>query len=84
MPEENMENTKLLPLGTEQGLEETEYPSFDLCLGENMVSPLVAQHRQWLKTIRHEIPNPKIPFKVARSVTLNICELELVSTKFSE
>ncbi len=25
MPEENMENTKLLPLGTEQGLEETEY-----------------------------------------------------------
>ena len=29
MPEENMENTKLLPLGTEQGLEETEYPSFD-------------------------------------------------------
>ena len=63
--EENMENTKLLPLGTEQGLEETEYPSFDLCLGENMVSPLVAQHRQWLKTIRHETPNPKIPFKVA-------------------
>ena len=60
-----MENTKLLPLGTEQGLEETEYPSFDLCLGENMVSPLVAQHRQWLKTIRHEVPNPKIPFKVA-------------------
>ena len=31
-----MENTKLLPLGTEQGLEETEYPSFDLCLGESM------------------------------------------------
>ena len=60
-----MENTKLLPLGTEQGLEETEYPSFDLCLGENMVSPIVAQHRQWLKTIRHEVPNPKIPFKVA-------------------
>lgn len=60
-----MENTKLLPLGTEQGLEETEYPSFDLCLGENMVSPLVEQHRQWLKTIRHEVPNPKIPFKVA-------------------
>ena len=60
-----MENTKLLPLGTEQGLEETEYPSFDLCLGENMVSPLVAQHRQWLKTIRHEVPNPKVPFKVA-------------------
>ena len=65
MPEGNMENTKLLPLGTEQGLEETEYPSFDLCLGENMVSPLVAQHRQWLKTIRHEVPNPKVPFKVA-------------------
>ena len=63
--EENMENTELLPFGTEQGLEETEYPSFDLCLGENMVSPLVAQHRQWLNTIRHETPNPKIPFKVA-------------------
>ena len=55
----------LTPERTEQGLEETEYPSFDLCLGENMVSPLVAQHRQWLKTIRHEVPNPKIPFKVA-------------------
>ena len=59
MPEENMENTKLLPLGTEQGLEETEYPSFDLCLGENMVSPLVAQHRQWLKTIRMKYRTPR-------------------------
>lgn len=60
-----MENTELLPLGAEQGLDETEYPSFDLCLGENLASPLVAQHRQWLKSIRHETPNPKIPFKVA-------------------
>ena len=65
MPEGNMENTELLPLGVEQKNDEAEHPSFDLCLGENMVSPLVAQHRQWLKTIRHEVPNPKIPFKVA-------------------
>ena len=65
IPEENMENTELLPLGTEQGREETEYSSFDLCLGESFVSPLVAQHRQWLKSIRHETPSPKIPFKVA-------------------
>ena len=64
-PEGHMENTELLPLGTEHGLEETEYPSFDLCLGENIISPLLAQHRQWLKSIRHETPNPKIPFKVA-------------------
>lgn len=63
--EENMENTELLPLGTEQGREETEYSSFDLCLGESFVSPLVEQHRQWLKSIRHETPSPKIPFKVA-------------------
>lgn len=60
-----MENTELLPLGTEQGHEETEYSSFDLCLGESFVSPLVEQHRQWLKSIRHETPSPKIPFKVA-------------------
>ena len=65
IPEENMENTELLPLGTEQGREETEYSSFDLCLGESFVSPLVEQHRQWLKSIRHETPSPKIPFKVA-------------------
>ena len=64
IPEENMENTELLPLGTEQGREETEYSSFDLCLGESFVSPLVEQHRQWLKSIRHETPSPKIPFKV--------------------
>lgn len=60
-----MENTELLPLGTEQGREETEYSSFDLCLGESFVSPLVEQHRQWLKSIRHETPSPKIPFKAA-------------------
>lgn len=50
-----MENTELLPLGTEQGREETEYSSFDLCLGESFVSPLVEQHRQWLKAsaMRH-------------------------------
>ena len=65
MPEGNMENTELLPLGVEQKNDETEHPSFDLCLGENLVSPLVAQHRQWLKSIRHETPNPKTPFKVA-------------------
>ena len=53
-----MENTELLPLGTEQGREETEYSSFDLCLGESFVSPLVEQHRQWLKSIRHETPSP--------------------------
>jgi len=54
MPEGNMENTELLPLGVEQKNDEAEHPSFDLCLGENLVSPLVAQHRQWLKSIRHE------------------------------
>lgn len=47
-----MENTELLPLGVEQKNDEAEHPSFDLCLGENLVSPLVAQHRQWLKSIR--------------------------------
>ena len=60
-----MENNELTPLGTTKELEETEYPSFELCLSENWDSPLVAQHKQWLKTIRHETPNPKIPFKVA-------------------
>lgn len=60
-----MDNRELLPLGTAQEFEETEYPSFDLCLSENWDSPEVAQHKQWLKSIRHETPNPKIPFKVA-------------------
>ena len=65
VPEEQMENTELMPLGMAKELDENEYPSFELCLSENWDSPLVAQHKQWLKTIRHETPNPKIPFKVA-------------------
>jgi hypothetical protein len=65
VPEEQMENIELTPLGTAKDLEKPEYPSFELCLSDNWDSPLVAQHKQWLKTIRHEIPNPKIPFKVA-------------------
>ena len=60
-----MDNTELMPLGTIQDFEETEYPPFELCLSENWDSPEVARHKQWLKTIRHETPNPKIPFKVA-------------------
>ena len=60
-----MENTELLPLDAEQEHEEIEHSSFDLCMEENPVSPLVAQHRQWLKSIRHETPSPKVPFKVA-------------------
>lgn len=65
VPEEQMENTELMPLGMAKELDEKEYPSFELCLSDNWDSPLVAQHKQWLKTIRHETPNPKIPFKVA-------------------
>ena len=65
VPEEQMENTELMQFGMTKELEKTEYPSFELCLSENWDSPLVAQHKQWLKTIRHETPNPKIPFKVA-------------------
>lgn len=65
IPEEQMENTELTQFGMTKELEKTEYPSFELCLSENWDSPLVAQHKQWLKTIRHETPNPKIPFKVA-------------------
>ena len=65
VPEEQMENTELMPLGMAKELDENEYPSFELCLSDNWDSPLVAQHKQWLKTIRHETPNPKIPFKVA-------------------
>ena len=65
VPEEQMENTELMPLGMAKELDENEYRSFELCLSDNWDSPLVAQHKQWLKTIRHETPNPKIPFKVA-------------------
>ena len=65
VPEEQMENTELMPLGMAKELDENEYPSSELCLSDNWDSPLVAQHKQWLKTIRHETPNPKIPFKVA-------------------
>ena len=65
VPEEQMENTELMQFGMTKELEKTEYPSFELCLSDNWDSPLVAQHKQWLKTIRHETPNPKLPFKVA-------------------
>ena len=65
VPEEQMENTELTQFGMTKELEKTEYPSFELCLSENWDSPLVARHKQWLKTIRHETPNPKLPFKVA-------------------
>ena len=58
-----MENAERLPLDAKQGHEETECSSFDLCLGENLVSPLVAQHRQWLKSIRHETPSPRVYLK---------------------
>ncbi len=54
IPEENMENTELLPLGTEQVREETEYSSFDLCLGESFVSPLVRQIGDALDLVRDE------------------------------
>ena len=64
IPEEKMEHDELIPLGTEQEAEAVGHPSFDGCLTENWDSPLVAQHRQWLKSIRHETPNPKVPFKV--------------------
>lgn len=40
MPEENMENTKLLPLGTEQGLEETEYPPLTCAWEKTWYHPL--------------------------------------------
>ena len=49
-----MENTELLPLGTEQVREETEYSSFDLCLGESFVSPLVRQIGDALDLVRDE------------------------------
>lgn len=60
-----MENTELVPQSNEQELEAVEYPSFDFCLSKETESPLLAQHKEWLKTIRHETPNPKVPFKVA-------------------
>lgn len=60
-----MENTELIPQTNEQELEVADYPSFDQCLDDNAESPLLAKHIEWLKTIRHEKPNPKVPFKVA-------------------
>jgi len=57
-----MMNTDLIP---QNGIQELEYPSFDLSIPDEQEPALLAQHKEWLNTIRHEKPNPKVPFKVA-------------------
>lgn len=60
-----MDSTELMVPSGEQELEAVEFPSFDFCLEEESVSPLLAEHKQWLNSIRHEQPNPRIHYRVA-------------------
>lgn len=49
-----------------QGTEQEIMPSFDFLLGkESAQQTQIAEHRAWLKSIKHERPLPKHPFKVA-------------------
>jgi len=50
---------------TEQNPEEVEFPPFDFALGNSNESPLLTHHKEWLSTIRHEHPNPKVCYRVA-------------------
>lgn len=53
-----IENTKELM--------EEQMPSFDFLLDEEAErNSLLAEHRAWLKSIKHERPLPKHPFHVA-------------------
>lgn len=60
-----MENAELMSRNEIPELGEAEYPSFNFTESEDRKSPLLARHKEWLSMIRHETPNPKIPFKVA-------------------
>ena len=54
----------LIEKGEETGLD--SMPSFDfLCEKESNQQTLLAEHRAWLKSIKHERPLPKRHFKVA-------------------
>ena len=45
-----------------------ETPQFSMIFGtENEQSRLIAEHKNWLKEIRHERPNPGAHFKVGIS-----------------
>ncbi|HIX06224.1 MAG TPA: hypothetical protein H9865_09065 [Candidatus Fournierella pullicola] len=47
-------------------LMEEQMPSFDFLLDEEAErNSLLAEHRAWLKSIKHERPLPKHPFHVA-------------------
>ena len=40
-------------------------PQFAMVFGDdNELTRKVVEHREWLKSIRHERPSPEIPFKV--------------------
>ena len=71
-----MEHDELIPLGTEQEAEAVGHPSFDGCLTEDWDSPLVAQHRQWLKSIRHDTGTaaPYMESSTAWSELLEDCD----------
>ena len=40
-------------------------PQFAMVFGDdNELTRKVVEHREWLKSIRHERPNPEVPFRV--------------------
>lgn len=60
-----MDASEMALKSAEQENEQIKFPSFDSILEAEPVSPLLTEHKQWLKTIRHEQPNPRVHNKVA-------------------
>ena len=48
-----MMNTDLIP---QNGIQELEYPSFDLSIPDEQEPALLAQHKEWLNTILRIVP----------------------------
>ena len=60
-----MENNELMTNENSEELDQVEFPSFAFLEKDDEDTSLVAEHKQWLKSIRHEKPNPRMPYKVA-------------------
>ena len=60
-----MENNELMTNKNSEELDQLEFPTFAFLEEDSEDTSLIAEHKQWLKSIRHEKPNPRMPYKVA-------------------
>lgn len=58
-----MGNDKLAKISTDTGLEAFQN-FFDQDKAQTEHNRLIAQHRAWLKTVKKEVPNPKVHYRV--------------------